>query len=191
MDGCVTQFGLNDPELRRHRQIVRTAADDIAKAALSSGEPHAKKHAGAIAFRSLRPLQSAIDNVSLPPISTTGVNVLPWQLFAETTVDNKRRPAFPKYLQELDGKQVSLSGFMQPLRDDFTVTGFLFIEYPVGCWYCEMPETTGIVRVELGPGTTTTWQRGLLRVEGRLALNKNDPEDFLYAIRDARVAGAD
>src|SRR5207245_833790 len=28
MDGCVTQFGLNDPELRRHRQRTRAATDE-------------------------------------------------------------------------------------------------------------------------------------------------------------------
>src|SRR5207253_9689941 len=31
MDGCVTQFGLNDPELRRHRRLTRAAADELAR----------------------------------------------------------------------------------------------------------------------------------------------------------------
>jgi hypothetical protein len=189
MDGCVTQFGLNDPELRRHRQLMRAAADQLANNSADTKSPHEKKHAGTLAFRSSRPLVSHIDAVALPSISASGVNVLPWELFAQTTIDAKFRPTFPKYLQELAGKQVSLNGFMQPLRDDLST--FLFIEYPVGCWYCEMPETTGIVYVELPAGKTTTYQRGLVRVIGRLTLNVSDPEDFLYAIRDARVAGVD
>ena len=68
---------------------------------------------------------------------------------------------------------------------------FLFIEYPVGCWYCEMPEPAGIVYIQMSPGITTTFQRGLVRLVGHLALNGNDPEDFLFAIRDAHVAGVD
>jgi hypothetical protein len=71
------------------------------------------------------------------------------------------------------------------------MSGFMFIEYPVGCWYCEMPDTASIVYVELPTGKTATYQRGLVRVVGRLTLNTNDPEDFLYAIRDARVGSVD
>jgi len=152
---------------------------------------HEEKHTGTLAFRSKRPLMTRLDSAPLPPISATGVNELPWQLFAETTVDAKFRPTFPKYLQELVGKQVALNGFIQPLRDDLEMTGFMFIEYPVGCWYCEMPDTVSIVYVELPAGKTATYQRGLVRVVGRLTLNANDPEDFLYAIRDARVGGVD
>ena len=86
---------------------------------------------------------------------------------------------------------MALNGFMQPLREADELTGFLLLEYPVGCWYCEMPETTGLIYVELPRGKTTTYQRGLTRIVGRLTLNSSDPEDFLYAVRDARVGGVD
>src|SRR5262249_33762221 len=114
-----------------------------------------------------------------------------WALLGETTLDRKHRPTFPDYLKELQGKQVSLSGFMQPLRDDPEVAAFMLIEYPVGCWYCETPEVTGIVFVELPAGKTTTHTRGPVRVVGRLALNASDPEEFLYTIRLAKVAEVD
>lgn len=191
MDGCVTQFGLSHADLRRHRQLVRAAADQLAKPAVGSKEAHEEKHAGTLAFRSKRPLISKLDATPLPPISDTGVNFLPWELFAETSVNAKFPPTFPKYLQELAGKQVSLNGFMQPLREDPDQGVFLFLEYPVGCWYCEMPETTGIVYVELAGGRTAPFQRGLVRVVGRLTLNSADPEDFFYALREARVTGVD
>jgi len=188
MDGCVTQFGLTHADLRRHRQLLRSAADQLPKVSLESHEP---KHSGTIAFRSKRPLVSHFDVVPLPLVQENGVNVLPWELFAETTLDKKYHPTFPKYLRELDGKEVSLNGFMQPLGEGTEVAAFLFIEYPVGCWYCEMPESTGIVYVQLAGDRKTAMQRGLVRVIGRLTLNSRDPEDFLYGIRDARVTGVD
>src|SRR5438445_537953 len=80
----------------------------------------------------------------------------------------------------LDGKQIALNGYVQPLRDDTDLSAFMFIEYPVGCWYCEMPDVAGIVYVELPAGRTVAYRRGLVRVTGRLRLNSNDPEDFLY-----------
>ncbi|MCI0683777.1 MAG: DUF3299 domain-containing protein, partial [Gemmataceae bacterium] len=191
LDGCVVQFAMNHPELRRRRQMLREAVDNLPKLQVGDKTQHEDKHAGTLAFRSKRPLLSRLDNAPLPPVSDTGTNELPWQLFADTVVDAKFRPTFAKYLHELAGKEVAINGFMQPLRADPEMTGFMFIEYPVGCWYCEMPDTVSIVYVELPPGKTTTFRRGLVRVVGRLTLNSSDPEDFLYAIRDARVGGVD
>jgi len=64
---------------------------------------------------------------------------------------------------------------------------FLLIEYPVGCWYCEMSEITGIVLVELPDGKTATYTRGPVQVVGKLKLNSSDPENFLYSISKAHV----
>ena len=61
---------------------------------------------------------------------------------------------------------MTLTGFMQPLGEDLEMGTFMLIQYPVGCWYCEMPEVTGIVFVELPRGKTTTYTRGLVRVVG-------------------------
>ncbi len=191
MDGCVTAFGMYDPDLRKHRLLLREAADKLPKVALSPKKEHEKEHTGGLAARSKRPLVTRLDKGPLPPISATEVNAMPWELFAETAVDSKFKPTFPKYLHELDGKQVSLNGFMMPLSDDAEASAFLFIEYPVGCWYCEMPDVTSIVYVELPAGKTAAFARGLVRVTGRLRLNASDPEDFLYAIRQARVGGVD
>jgi hypothetical protein len=190
MDGCVTQFGLQARELRRHRQLTRAAADRLPKTTPADPSAH-EQHAGGLAFRSHRPLLTKFEDGALPPISASGVNVLPWALLAETKLDEEHHPTFPRYLRELAGKQVSLSGFMQPLGDGEDLSGFLLIEYPVGCWYCEMPELTGMVYVEMPAGRQATYSRDLLRVVGRLTLNANDPEDFLFTIKQAKVAGAD
>ncbi|MFO0967760.1 MAG: tetratricopeptide repeat protein [Gemmataceae bacterium] len=191
MDGCVVQFGMSRPDLREHRRLLRAAAGPAATSVEESKTAHSDKDKGTLAFRSRRPLQSHLDLADLPPISADGVNDLPWPLVQETTVDKRFRPTFPRYLKDLDGKQVRLVGFMQPLRAETDLNAFLFIEYPVGCWFCEMPETTSIVLIELEEGQTVNYQRGLLRVIGRLKLNPSDPEDFLYTIRKARIAAAD
>jgi len=181
LDGCVTQFGMGDGDLRQHRRLARLAVE------AGTSTAHAT-HAGGLAARSRRPLLTHLDSEALPPISAAGINALPWVLLAETAVDRKFKPTFAKYLAELDGKQVALNGFIQPLREDADLGAFLLIENPVGCWYCEMPEITGIIYVELPRGKTAAYTRGLVRVVGRLALNATDPEEFLYTIRDARVA---
>ena len=97
------------------------------------------------------------------------------------------RPTFAAYLKELDGKQVVLTGYMQPVGDDPDLGAFLLIEHPVGCWYCEMPEMVNIVLVELPEGRTARPTRGQVRITGQLTLNATDPENFLYLVRDATV----
>jgi hypothetical protein len=189
MDGCVTEFGLRSPELREHRQLVRTAAEE--RTANPDKTTHETGHAGSVKTKSSRPLVNKLDEAPLAPIDPKGVNALPWSVVVETTIDRHYKPTFPKYLKELDGLKVELTGFMQPLGEDVECGSFLLIEYPVGCWYCEMPEMTAMVLVDMPDGKTLTYTRGQLKVTGKLKLNSNDPENFLYILKDAKVSGKD
>jgi hypothetical protein len=193
MDGCVTQFGMKDRELRRHRLMTRAAADELARKAAANGGARGahKLHNGTLQARSKRPLLSRLDADKLPPVDPKGINTLNWAVVGETTLDRKFKPTFATYLKELNGKKVALSGFMQPLGEDPEPNSFLVIEYPVGCWYCEMPETTGMILVELAEGKSAKFTRSLVKVVGTLTLNATDPENFLYTISQARVAEAD
>jgi Tfp pilus assembly protein PilF len=194
MDGCVTEFGLHAPDLRQHRQAVRAAADELAKSA--PADPAALKvahegHAGSLRPRSKRPLVTKLDESTLPPINIHGVTPLPWGVLSETTVGRPFKPVFPHYLKELEGHEISLSGFIQPLGEDLELERFMLIENPVGCWYCEMPELSGIVVVELPAGKSATYTRALVKITGMLTLNAKDPEKFLYTVEKAKVTGAD
>ena len=185
LEGCVTEFTLSAPDLRKRRQLYRTAADELAK------KPEHEQHKITFNGKSNRPLLRAFDESSLPAIRADGVNPLPWAVLAATTMDARSRPVFLKYLEQLDGKTVTLTGFMQPVRDELSVTGFLMLEYPVGCWFCETPEATGLVSVELKAGNTAEFRKGLVKVTGTLTLNRTDPETYLFSVANARVGEAD
>lgn len=192
MDGCVDEFGLRDPELRRHRLAMRAAADLAAKtgtADRAAAQAAHEAHAGGFRPRSKRPLVRRAASAT-PPI-VAGVNAPPWSAFAETTLDRKYRPTFPAYLKEFDGKDVVLEGYMQPIGEDAEFARFMLVENPIGCWYCEAPDMTGIVAVEMPGGSVAPYSRARLRVRGKLALNGSDPENFLYIITNARVSEAD
>jgi hypothetical protein len=192
MDGCVNEFGMHAADLRQHRQATRAVADALEKNPADTPKPEHEGHLGGLKPKSRRPLLGHFNLADLPPITANGVNVLPWPVLAETIVQAKEfKPTFAKYLKELDGKQVSLAGFMQPLGEDTELGSFMMIEYPVGCWYCETPEITGIVAVDMPPGKTTEFRRGLVKIIGTLKLNGSDPESFLYTITKAKVTEAD
>jgi len=189
MDGCV-EFGLRTPELLEHRRLTRAAVEASgARPKLGDKAAH-EEHAAAFKTRSARPLASKLDQRLLTPIDDDGVNVIPWSVVAETTVDRRYRPTFTKYLRELNDKTIRLTGYMQPLGEDPDSGVFLFIENPIGCWFCEMPDITGIVLVEMAPGKTKTYTRSPIQVTGKLKLNENDPENFLYTIGGATVVDA-
>jgi hypothetical protein len=172
-------------EVRKRRQVYRAAAD------LQAKKPDHEQHKSTLKVKSPRPLVKAFDESNLPPVRADRANPLPWPVLSATTTDLKGRPAFLKYLEQLDGKTVTLTGFMQPVRDELAVTGFLLLEYPVGCWFCESPEATGLVSVELARGKSVDFKKGLVKVTGILALNRTDPESFLFRLSDARVGEAD
>jgi hypothetical protein len=182
LDGCVTEFGLRDAELLAHRKALRTAAD---ARKLAADKAEHDKHALPFKPRSSRPFLVKASTPST--IDPKGLNPLPWEVLAETTLDRKYRPTFAKYLQELDGKRVRMTGYMQPLGEDPDLSSFLVIENPVGCWYCEMPELPGIVLIELPMDKTLRPTRGVVTVTGKLTLNSKDPENFLYTISNAKV----
>jgi hypothetical protein len=191
MDGCVTEFGLRSAELRAHRRACRAAAEQRAKKKEDDAKSLHQGHAGLFKPRSARPLDRKLDSAALPPIDAKGVNVLPWAVVTATTLDRQYRPTFPRYLKDLDGKKVTLNGYLQPLGDDGDLSAFLFVEYPIGCWYCEQPETTAILLIELPEGKTHPYTRNQVKVRGKLVLNASDPENFLYVIRDAEVSDLD
>lgn len=57
--------------------------------------------------------------------------------------------------------------------------------------FCETPDPTGIILVSLPDGMRTALKKGIVKVEGVLKLNHNDPKQFLHTIRNARVRDPD
>jgi hypothetical protein len=185
LDGCVTEFALGSPDLRKRRHLYRAAADEQAK------KPGHEQHKSTLKVKSSRPLVKAFDEALLPPIEDDRPNVLPWPVLTATVIDLKGRPTFVKHLDKLDGKTVTLTGFMQSTKDDPAVASFLLLEYPVGCWFCETPDPTGLIFVGIKDGKLVDARRGLMKVTGTLVLNRDNHESYLFTLKDAKVGQVD
>ena len=185
LDGCVSEFAHPSPDLRKRRLLYRAAADELAK------KPDHEQHRGALKVKSSRPLVRAFDESLLPAVEAGKVNALPWPVLTATVFGPKGKPTFAKYLERLDGQTVALTGFMQQSKEEATVSAFLLLEYPVGCWFCETPDPTGLISVELRAGKATESRKGLVKVTGTLVLNRDNPEGYLFALKDARIGEAD
>ncbi len=180
LDGCVTEFTLPQTEVRERRLLYRAAAEDQAK------KPDHERHRGTLKFRSVRPLIKTLDESTLPAINDDGPTPLGWPVLGATVLGAKT--LFPKYLEKLDGQPVVLLGYMQPIGRETRARSFLLLEFPVGCWFCETPEPTGLVSVDLKPGGDVELRRGLVKLTGTFVINRTNPESFLYRLIDARLS---
>lgn len=183
LDGCVTEFNLVSPTLRAKRQRMRSLAD----AAEAAG--HAPPAAG---FKSARALVRGLDPSRLPAVRPGAVNPLPWAAVAETEIGPRGQVSFLKYLEQLDGNRVTLTGYMTVASTgEPDLSSFLLTEFAVGCWFCEVPGPTQLVAVELADGVTARSVRTAVRVTGVLRLNRTDPERLPVSLDGATVGPAD
>lgn len=165
------ELGVRDPGVLRKR------------AELLSGRHPAHREPGKA--RSYRPLAPLAVDVDLPP-TEGGIQPLPW------TVPGGSRPGargyqFPEALKGLHGKRVRMVGYGQFLGDEPGEAPFLLVEQPFGCWWCERPDLSGQVLVDLAEGEVLVPTRRQLTLEGVLELNATDPERHPIQIRDAKV----
>ena len=186
LDGCVTEFGMKSEELRARRLLYRRASDVLRRRDDHQG------HRGTLRFRSSRPLVRTFDQARLPAIQADGINPVPWPALTETDLGRGFPPRYLAHIVQLDGKYVSLTGYMTPASGtDADLSGFLLTEYPVGCWFCESPSPVQMVSVKLPNGTTTELARARIKVTGVFRVNRTDPEQFLFTLTDAQVGPVD
>jgi len=181
LDGCVGEFAMSQPALRDRRQAWRA----LVEAADADPEGHAK-HVSQLIAKSPRPLMRRFDPALLPTIRAEGVQPLPWPILGETLLGNRFPPRYPRYLEQLDGRRVRVTGFLQPLGDDPQAGNFVVLEFPIGCWFCETPDVTSMISVEIPKGKEVT-ARQSVQLEGKLTLNRTDPESYLFQLSDVRL----
>jgi hypothetical protein len=173
LDGCVTEFGLRAEVLLRHRQAYRAAADQAERIG---------HRQNTIPFRSSRPLARSFDPARLPAVRPEGVHPLPWPALTETEVSRGFQITVLPYVEQLDGKQVVLTGYPAPGG-----SGFLLTEFPIGCWFCDSPGPTRVVAVDAAPPPG----RDAVKVTGTFRLNRTDPERYLFEMTDVTIRVTD
>lgn len=107
--------------------------------------------------------------------------------------EENQRPFFPEELRKLDGKRVSISGFITPYADPDNMTKMLLTKSPVGCYFCNPPEENGVVLVRLSAKEKpVNMDNPTISVEGTFHLVQPDSKDeeaaqFFFTIDDAKV----
>lgn len=115
-------------------------------------------------------------------------DTLPWGALAKVAVrqvDGRVVPQFLPPVLALDGRRVTLFGFMAPVGDERLVRQFLLSPQPLLCGSCEPVGPEGIV--EVNPVAPVARTDRALAVRGVLHVLHADPKNVLYRLTDARV----
>ena len=113
-----------------------------------------------------------------------------WTLLRHTRVgqDDRRgvfTAAFPSEVKALDGRAVTLSGFMLPLDATESSTHFLLSRYTPVCFFCPPGQPNEVVEVTTARGVPITDR--MLTVSGKLALENKPDKGLFFQLRQAAV----
>ncbi|GAB4396996.1 MAG: hypothetical protein OHK0053_12400 [Microscillaceae bacterium] len=92
-------------------------------------------------------------------------------------------PIFSANLKKLNGQWITLRGYILPLDLD-QQNAFIFSRYPYNaCYFCGAagPETV----LEVASRQALPYQEKPLTLRGRLRLNADNPDKFMYLLEDA------
>jgi hypothetical protein len=103
--------------------------------------------------------------------------------------DYERDERIPEKVMELDGKTVSVTGFMLPIDfDSGVVKSFMLLNSQMGCCFGVMPRVNEFVYVDMPEGKSAKYMTDVpLRVTGRLEVVKENLVGGIYSMTADRV----
>lgn len=125
-------------------------------------------------------------------VLATQVDDAVWQLLMQAGFEEvatpeglQWKPQFPPEVEELDGTEVRLVGYMIPLGYEEKQTHFLLSAFPGhGCYFHMPGGPESIMEVRATEGVAFSYDT--ISVEGRLELLHDDPYGLLYRLVDAQ-----
>ena len=109
--------------------------------------------------------------------------------------------AFPDALKELDGRPVSLTGFMAPFDDLKDMRRCMIVPSYVGCTFCSPPNLSQVVFVTQGGKDETEGNfpfieeaskvSGTLRISLAESRHEGQKHGFLYSLENATISPHD
>lgn len=114
---------------------------------------------------------------------------VPWERLAQVKLvkeEGKFVPQFLEPVQQLNGEEIQLKGFMLPLDQAPKQAHFILSANPVAdCFYCMPGGPETLVEVKLS--TAVEFSYNPITISGRLELLQDDPLGMYYRLTEARL----
>lgn len=98
------------------------------------------------------------------------------------------KPIFSDAVRAMQGKVVTLPGYMMPFENGIKGNHFMLSSLPINaCFFCGVggPETV----VEVFALKPMTYTEKPIEVKGKLMLNERNPDQMIYILENAEVLG--
>lgn len=128
-------------------------------------------------------------------ISVFAQDVNPWKTLGKVTYKKKFDellgfkvdvPVFGKEVKELDGKMITIQGYIIPVEGYKSHKEFIFSAYPYSsCFFCGAagPETV----MEVKSSEPVKYSVNPIKIKGILRLNDKDINKLMYSLNDAKI----
>lgn len=120
--------------------------------------------------------------------------VVTFEMMKETTLKSTPPPIFTPEIDALDGKEVTIRGFMTPYDSLTQFKKFMIFPNATGCQFCAVPSPKEVVFVRLKSDDDQEFISAPIEVKGTLSIWKEDKVDkdeahksFLFVVNDATV----
>lgn len=98
------------------------------------------------------------------------------------------KPIFSTATKSLNGKIVSLPGYMVPFENGLKGKHLMFSSMPLNaCFFCGMGGPESVIEVFLKE--EVTFSEKPIEVKGVLKLNDKDPDKMIYILENAEITG--
>jgi hypothetical protein len=104
------------------------------------------------------------------------------------TAEDADKPEFGAAAKSLQGKIITLPGYLVPFTDGLTSDHAMLSSLPLtACFFCGAGGPETVVEVYLKSAIRYTEKP--IEIQGRLKLNDKDPEKMIYILEQAVVTG--
>jgi len=119
----------------------------------------------------------------------------PWKLLSDVEIKDRydeaagyeiSYPVFGDKAQSLDGKTITVEGYMIPYEVYLGPRYFILSSLPIAaCFFCGGAGPETVMEVFTTHGIELTNET--IKVKGRLELNPDDPDRMMYILKDAEL----
>lgn len=107
---------------------------------------------------------------------------------ATDKIGTYNRPVFPEATRALNGKSVTLPGYMVPFTNGTRGAVFILTSLPLNaCFFCGVGGPETVIEVHLKEPISYTDK--LVEISGILRLNDRDPDQMIYRLDQAVFEG--
>lgn len=98
------------------------------------------------------------------------------------------KPVFSAAAKSLDGKTISLPGYIVPFDNGMESSHFMFSSMPLNaCFFCGVGGPESVIEVFLKK--EISYIDKPVEIKGVLRLNENDPDKMIYILENAELVG--